>query len=140
MVKTLEARVTAPAFDEFVKIALDIFDLTQGGRIYSSIIGAVDHVFADGDQAAAHALLTDPYFAVLIGQCCHEVRGHVMVFTYFAPVITAKLSLHHSKPGAATGAFPAKSLRGALGRCILEWHLISTSASRSDRNGREVLL
>jgi hypothetical protein len=58
-----------------------------------------------------------------------------LLLAYFAAVVTAQFALHQVKPGVlATGAFLGKSLRSALGRCILIVHFF-TFASRSDRPG-----
>jgi hypothetical protein len=58
-----------------------------------------------------------------------------VLLAYFAAVVGAVFALHHVKPAVfATSAFLIKSLRAALGRCILIVHFC-TFTSRSDRPG-----
>ena len=55
----LPAGVDAAVFGELVEPVLGLLDLDRRGLIERPVVGVVHHLFADGDQRAAHRQVVD---------------------------------------------------------------------------------
>lgn len=102
----LEAAVVLAGFGEFVEAPLGRLDLVAGPGLDRRLVGAVDHVLADGDEAAADGQIVDGA-AVLAriddGGGFRREAGEVLHRRDAAEIDVAEIGLERDRRGELAG-------------------------------------